>query len=266
MEKSPLLLKNVVHNGHTCDILIENGVFRKIDSCIIPSAECRVIDFKGNFAISPAFYNTHTHAAMSLMRSYADDMELFKWLNDYVWKFEAKLSPHDIYIGSKLAMLEMIRTGTVFFNDMYWYPMETVKAVKDMKMRAAVGMLYLSGSDAELEEKNNAINQELEEKRSTTTASLFAINYMLDTSVKDEGQIFDEPIYGEWDWSIRGVGRLLYQRAHDHGGTPRRKDSGLRQDIHRHFRGLQAGFCTRVQEPQCPQFPHRKEPRQGHGG
>ena len=45
--------------------------------------------------------------------------------------------------------------------------------------------------------------QELEEKRSTTTASLFAINYMLDTSVKDEGQIFDEPIYGEWDWSIR---------------------------------------------------------------
>jgi hypothetical protein len=45
--------------------------------------------------------------------------------------------------------------------------------------------------------------EELEEKRSTTTASLFAINYMLDTSVKDEGQIFDEPIYGEWDWSIR---------------------------------------------------------------
>ena len=45
--------------------------------------------------------------------------------------------------------------------------------------------------------------QELAEKRSTTTASLFAINYMLDTSVKDEGQIFDEPIYGEWDWSIR---------------------------------------------------------------
>ena len=73
MEKSPLLLKNVVHNGHTCDILIENGVFRRIDSCIIPSAECRVIDFKGNFAISPAFYNTHTHAAMSIFRGYKDD-------------------------------------------------------------------------------------------------------------------------------------------------------------------------------------------------
>ena len=52
--------------------------------------------------------------------------------------------------------------------------------------------------------------QELEEKRSTTTASLFAINYMLDTSVKDEGQIFDEPIYGEWDWSIRTT------RVHGH--------------------------------------------------
>ena len=45
--------------------------------------------------------------------------------------------------------------------------------------------------------------QELAEKRSTTTASLFAINYMLDTSVKDEGQIFDEPIYGDWDYTIR---------------------------------------------------------------
>lgn len=46
-------------------------------------------------------------------------------------------------------------------------------------------------------------DEELAEKRATTTASLFAINYMLDTSVKDEGQIFDEPIYGEWDWTIR---------------------------------------------------------------
>lgn len=165
MEKSPLLLKNVVHNGHTSDIFIENGIFRRIDDAIIAPPNCRVIDCKGNFAVSPAFYNTHTHAAMSLMRSYADDMELSRWLNDYVWKFEAELTPEDIYIGSKLAILEMIRTGTVFFNDMYWYPLETVKAVKEMKMRAAVGMLYLSGSDAGLEAKNNAINQELEEKR-----------------------------------------------------------------------------------------------------
>lgn len=45
--------------------------------------------------------------------------------------------------------------------------------------------------------------EELAKKRATTTASLFAINYNLDTSVKDEGQVFDDPVYGPWDWTVR---------------------------------------------------------------
>lgn len=163
---SSLLLKNIVHNGKTCDILIENGVFSRIDDAIKAPFDCRVINGRGNLAVSPAFYNTHTHAAMTLLRSYADDMNLFKWLQDFIWPVEAQLTPYDIYIGSKLAMLEMIRTGTVFFNDMYWYPMETIKAAKEMKMRAGIGMLFLSGTDAEAEAKNRAVNHELEEKRS----------------------------------------------------------------------------------------------------
>ncbi|MBR1966365.1 MAG: amidohydrolase [Lentisphaeria bacterium] len=166
MENTSLLLKNTVHNGKTCDVLIENGMFSKIADSVKAPADCRVINCNGNLAVSPAFYNTHTHAAMTLLRSYADDMNLFKWLQEYIWPVEAKLTPHDIYVGSKLAMLEMIRTGTVFFNDMYWYPMETIKAAKEMKLRAAVGMLFLSGADAEAEAGNNAVNQELEEKRS----------------------------------------------------------------------------------------------------
>ena len=162
MENTSLLLKNTVHNGKTCDVLIENGMFSKIADSVKAPADCRVINCNGNLAVSPAFYNTHTHAAMTLLRSYADDMNLFKWLQEYIWPVEAKLTPHDIYVGSKLAMLEMIRTGTVFFNDMYWYPMETIKAAKEMKLRAAVGMLFLSGADAEAEAGNNAVNQELE--------------------------------------------------------------------------------------------------------
>ncbi len=167
---APLLLKNVVHNKQTSDILIENGVFSRIDNCIAPPDGCRTVDCRGNLAISPAFYNTHTHAAMTLLRGYADDMELFNWLQNFIWSIEAKLTPHDIYIGSKLAMLEMIRSGTVFFNDMYWYPMETIKATQEMKMRAAVGMLFLSGSDPELEAKNNAVNAELEAGRKNIEA------------------------------------------------------------------------------------------------
>ena len=165
MSNSPLLLKNIVKDGKTCDILIENGLFSKIADSIEPPDDCRIINGRGNLAISPAFYNTHTHAAMSLLRSYADDMNLFRWLQEYIWPIESKLTPDDIYTGSKLAILEMIRTGTVFFNDMYWHPMQTVRAAKEMKVRAAVGMLFLSGSSDELERKNNAINQELEDNR-----------------------------------------------------------------------------------------------------
>ena len=169
---SPLLLKNMILKNSVCDILIENGIFSRIETQINASADgsWRIIDGKGKLAVSPAFYNTHTHAAMTLLRSYADDMELFKWLQNFIWPIEAKLTPEDIYIGSKLAMLEMIRTGTVFFNDMYWHPMETVKAAKEMKMRAAVGMLFLSGSDPALEAKNNAVNAELEANRTSIEA------------------------------------------------------------------------------------------------
>lgn len=162
---SPLMLKNVVLNSKTCDVLIENGIFKEISSAIEAEENYQIIDGKGTLAISPAFYNTHTHAAMSLLRSYADDMELFKWLQQYIWPVEAKLVPQDIYIGSKLAILEMIRTGTVFFNDMYHYPLETIKAAKEMKMRACAGMIFLSGADPVLEAKNNEINCELESKR-----------------------------------------------------------------------------------------------------
>ena len=162
---SPLLLKNVVHGNKSCDILIENGIFSQIAPEIVPPENCRIINGNGTLAVSPAFYNTHTHAAMTLLRSYADDMKLFKWLERYIWPVEAKLTPEDIYIGSKLAILEMIRTGTVFFNDMYWYPMETIHAAKEMKMRAAVGMLFLSGSEHDRDLKNRDINRELENNR-----------------------------------------------------------------------------------------------------
>ncbi|MBR2508266.1 MAG: amidohydrolase [Lentisphaeria bacterium] len=167
---SSILLKNVILDGKSRDIMIENGVFKEIAPEIIDSTNCQIIDGKGTLAVSPAFYNTHTHAAMTLLRSYADDMALFKWLQQYIWPVEAKLTPEDIYIGSKLAILEMIRTGTVFFNDMYWYPMETIRAAKEMKVRAAVGMLFLSGSDTKIELQNSDINRQLENNRQAIEA------------------------------------------------------------------------------------------------
>ena len=81
---STLLLKNVILDGKNADVLVEGNRFKRIASEIAGEAD-RVIDAGGRKALIPPFYNTHTHAAMTLLRGYADDMELFTWLNDYIW-------------------------------------------------------------------------------------------------------------------------------------------------------------------------------------
>jgi len=125
------------------DILIVENRFEKIrpslDATDYEGAE--VVDCS-RFAIMPAFYNGHTHAAMSLLRGFADDMELGKWLNEYIWPTEAKLTDDDIRVGSRLAVLEMIKSGTVFFADMYWHREQTMRVVEEMGIRAAIGVTF----------------------------------------------------------------------------------------------------------------------------
>jgi len=161
-----LILKNVVSKGSLTDIAIAGKRFEKIAPGL-DTAGAEVIDGQGRLAVLPPFYNTHVHAAMTLLRGYADDMELFTWLNDYIWPAEAKLTEEDIYDGSRLAILEMIRSGTVFFADMYWHPRQTQRAACEMGVRASVGMLFICGSDGEPLEKLRLDNAEiLEDARS----------------------------------------------------------------------------------------------------
>ena len=136
-----LLLKGVLHEGRTRNILIEGNRFKDIDA---PDeiADAQVLDASG-LAILPALYNTHTHAAMTLLRGYADDMPLQQWLQDYIWPYEASLTPADIRHGSDIAVREMLESGTVFFNDMYFDIEETIDAVKESGMRAAIGVTVM---------------------------------------------------------------------------------------------------------------------------
>lgn len=134
-----ILLKDTILNGKKTDVLIAGKRFEKIASGIPADAGTEIVDASAT-AIFPPFYNAHTHAAMTLLRGYADDKELFAWLNNHIWPFEAKMTAQDIYEGSRLAVLEMIRSGTVFFNDMYWQSDETVRAAREMGVRACVGM------------------------------------------------------------------------------------------------------------------------------
>ncbi len=92
----------------------------------------------------PGLINAHTHAAMSLFRGLADDLPLMEWLTQHIWPAEgAWVSPQFVRDGTQLAMAEMLRGGVTCFNDMYFFPDETARAVEDAGMRAAVGMILI---------------------------------------------------------------------------------------------------------------------------
>lgn len=142
-----VLIKNAVLDNKNTDLLIVNGVISKIAPCI-EDLEAKVFDVRQK-AVMPAFYNMHTHSSMTLLRSYCEDLPLFDWLNN-IWKREAELTAEDIYNGTRLAILEMIKSGTVFFADMYWFHDAIVKAAESMKIRANVGICFMDslGKDA----------------------------------------------------------------------------------------------------------------------
>ena len=136
-----LLIKNVLLKDRNTDILVADGRFKSLCAPEGTRAD-ETLDAEGT-AILPPFYNTHTHAAMSLLRGYADDMPLQKWLQDYIWPYENKMTAQDIREGSRLAVREMIRTGTVFFSDMYFEIDQTIAVVQEFGIRAAIGVTFV---------------------------------------------------------------------------------------------------------------------------
>ena len=92
----------------------------------------------------PGLINLHTHAAMALVRGLADDLPLMEWLNDHIWPAEIKHVNEDFVLdGTSLACIEMLKGGTTCFNDMYFFPKESAKAVLASGMRGAIGMLTI---------------------------------------------------------------------------------------------------------------------------
>lgn len=116
-----------IYNGKICGIgdISEEGDFDK------------VIDASGCLAL-PGLINTHTHAAMTLLRSYADDLPLMDWLNTKIWPIEALMTGQDIYWGTMLSILEMIKSGTTTFVDMYSFMDDVARAVDESGMRAVL--------------------------------------------------------------------------------------------------------------------------------
>ena len=151
MEMVDLWLKDVLLDGRQLQVTVRGNRFASVGDEAPAGGARRIIDGRGRTAILPPFYNMHTHSAMTLLRGYADDMELFTWLSEHIWPLEAKLTPADIRLGNRLAAIEMIKSGTVFCNDSYWQPAEMVEAAEEFGLRAAVGMLIICGPDGEVQ-------------------------------------------------------------------------------------------------------------------
>ncbi|HTT07350.1 MAG TPA: TRZ/ATZ family hydrolase [Gammaproteobacteria bacterium] len=95
-------------------------------------------------ALLPGFINAHTHAAMNLLRGYADDRALMDWLQNHIWPAEAKwVGPEFVCDGSQLAIAEMLRGGVTCFNDMYFFPEETARVAAAAGIRAILGMIVI---------------------------------------------------------------------------------------------------------------------------
>ncbi|HRS20979.1 MAG TPA: amidohydrolase, partial [Clostridia bacterium] len=97
----------------------------------------KVIDCKGR-TVMPGFVNAHNHLAMTMFRNYADDMKLMDWLFTKIFPLEDKQTDESVYWGSLLAMVEMIKSGTTTFADMYFFMESTARAVSESGMRAVL--------------------------------------------------------------------------------------------------------------------------------
>lgn len=151
---SKILIKNGLvvdvenkENTSVKDILIENDTIIKIDNDI-EEIDCKIIDAKGNIVL-PGLINTHNHVAMNFFRGYAEGLNLMDWLNKKIWPVEDKLSCQDVYYSSRAGILEMIKSGTTTFLDMYFLVDGTIDAINEAGIRACISRCIMNTENEE---------------------------------------------------------------------------------------------------------------------
>lgn len=125
--------KPLIPNGY---IGVKNGRIDFISDSLPENTQAsEVIDGKNKIAM-PGLVNAHSHSAMTLMRNYADDIALEKWLFDNIFPVEAKLTDKDVYWGTMLGISEMLKSGITAFADMYMFMDEVARAVTETGIKA----------------------------------------------------------------------------------------------------------------------------------
>ena len=139
-------------------LLIKDDVISEIAPQIDESDVDKIIDATGKILL-PGLINTHTHLSMTLFRGLADDLSLDSWLNDHIWPMEANLNGDYCYIGALLGAVELIKSGTTTFSDMYFYMEDVARAVDEAGIRAVLSYGMIDFGDEE--KRKNEISENL---------------------------------------------------------------------------------------------------------
>lgn len=139
------------------DIVIKDDTI--IDICSNYTGEYDILIDAHKKIVMPGLINTHTHLGMSIFRATNDNLNLNDWLNNKIWPIENNMTDQDIYYTTLLSCIEMIKTGSVMSNDMYFGCSGSLKAIKDTKVRSLFGRCLMDGegSDERIEELKELI-------------------------------------------------------------------------------------------------------------
>lgn len=143
------------------DVAIEGNQIAEVGKDLGESADT-VIDARGK-AVLPGLVNTHTHLSMTLMRGFADDLPLIKWLKHKIWPLEENLTGKEAYAGAMLGCLEMIKSGTTCFADQYFFMDKVAQAVEKSGLRGMLSYGIIENGDPEKREKEIKKGTELVE-------------------------------------------------------------------------------------------------------
>lgn len=141
------------------NIYVEDGVIVEVSERVPPCSKGdHVVDCRRKIVL-PGFANAHTHLGMTVLRGYADDLSLHEWLNNRIWPAERRLRPHHVYIGAKLASLELLHAGVTAAADMYFYEDQAALAAVSLGLRvlAAPAVFADDFMDATLGQAVNTI-------------------------------------------------------------------------------------------------------------
>ena len=156
--KNALILSPNTNFEGKQSVLIKDDLISEISPEIEEENIDKIIDAEGKILL-PGLINTHTHLSMTLFRGLADDLSLDSWLNDHIWPMEANLNGDYCYIGALLGAVELIKSGTTTFSDMYFYMEDVARAVDEAGIRAVLSYGMIDFGDAE--KRENEIKENL---------------------------------------------------------------------------------------------------------